>query len=76
MSHPEVRGSMRKGKNYYTIIGTDGKSIVGLENEGKAIVIAMELTKMSGLDFKPYEWYEERIWWASNGKREITKGVL
>lgn len=66
LDRPKVIGSMKNGSNLYSIYGTDAKKIVGLANEGQAIIVAMELAKAHDFEFKPYEWYAARIWDYSN----------
>jgi len=71
--HPYVTGSMRKGRNFYSIMSSDGNLVVGLYNKAKAIVVALELAKASGFVVKSYDELEKGIWADSNGNREYHR---
>ena len=64
----EIRGSMKHGKNLYTIF-IDGKKLVGLPNEGHAIIVTMALAKARGIAGITYDDWESSIWFHSNGKQ-------
>ena len=73
LHRPMVIGSMKNGKNLYTVTDTEAKKLVGLSNEGQAIIVAMELAKCKDFEPKSYRWYEERIWDYSNKHKLIQR---
>jgi len=72
-SNHYVKGSMKQGRDFYTLYAPDGKKIIGLYELPKLIVLAREFDRVAGIPEKEYEQYEKAVWNYSNGKPQYDE---
>lgn len=65
-----VRGSMKRGMNFYNIYKPDGKKFVGFHDVAKCISIARELNKLYNNDQPSVDQLDSMVWNYSNRKPE------
>ena len=66
-SYYHVRGTLKHGHNLYSIHYPDGRKLVGLSEQGPAIIACQEMNRMLGQEEPSYDELEKMIWCYSNG---------